>query len=68
MRGYHADNEKIPGSQQGIIPSWYYVFEANFNHLRVYYPLKQSLWAREFPTAWRLIETGMEDFHKRDWE
>jgi hypothetical protein len=38
--------------------------EDRFDHLQTFYPVKQSFWAREFPTSWRNLETGIEDFHK----
>lgn len=50
-----------PGAvEQGIIPSWYYVPESNFDHMQVFYPVKQSFYAREFPTAWRNIDFGLD--------
>jgi len=65
LRGYHAGNNKYPGHEQGIIPSWYYVFPDRFDHMQTFYPVKQSVFAREFPTGWRMLETGMEAFHAR---
>ena len=60
IRGYHADKEKRPGYEMGQIDSWYYVLEDRFDHMRDYYPVKQSFYAREFPTSWRLIDTTLE--------
>jgi len=65
IRGYHADKDKAPGYERGVISSWYYVHEDKFDNMRQYYPLKPALWTREFPTSWRLLNTGMEEFHKR---
>ena len=60
IRGYHADKEKRPGYEMGQIDSWYYVLEDRFDHMQDYYPVKQSFYAREFPTSWRLIDTTLE--------
>lgn len=59
LRGYHANNEKAPGYEQGIHNSWYYALEDRYDHLQTFYPVKQSFYAREFPTSWRLIDTGI---------
>ena len=60
MRGYRAARDGYPGAKEnGIIPSWYYVPESNFDHMQVFYPVKQSFYAREFPTAWRNIDFGI---------
>ena len=64
IRGYIHDKEKKPGYEEGIIDSWYHVIPDRFDHMREYWPVKQSFYAREFPTAWRLIDTGLEEFHK----
>lgn len=60
LRGYHADEEHSAGFEQGIISSWYYAHKDNFDHMQVYYPVKMQYYAREFPTSWRLIDTGIE--------
>lgn len=65
LRGYHATNDKTPGYEKGIIPSWYYALSVNFDQMQHYIPLRLQFWAREFPTAWRLINTGMEAFHQQ---
>jgi len=63
IRGYNADKDKYPGYENGIIPSWYYVLDNRFDAMQQYWPVKQSFFAREFPTSWRLLETGMKEFH-----
>ena len=60
LRGYHADDHQTPGYEQGIVPSYYYALADRFEHMQEYYPVKKSFYAREFPTAWRLIDTGVE--------
>ena len=58
-KGYHADKDKLPGYENGIINSYYYVLEDRFDHMQHYYPIKKVFYAREFPTAWRLIDTSV---------
>jgi hypothetical protein len=61
LRGYHADDHKTPGYEQGVVPSWYYALADRYDHMQTYYPIKKSFYAREFPASWRLIDTGLED-------
>lgn len=61
IRGYHANRLKSPGYEDGIIPSWYYATEDHRDDMRIYYPLHQSFFKREFPTSWRLIDTGLDE-------
>jgi hypothetical protein len=61
LRGYHADDDRSPGYELGIIPSFYYAPEEHFLRMQTYYPVKRPFWAREFPTSWRLIDTGVTD-------
>jgi len=64
IRGYHSTKEKAPGHEQGIVNSWYYALEDRYDHMLTYYPVKQSYYAREFPTSWRLIDTGIGELHE----
>lgn len=59
--GYHADKEKQPGYENGLVNSYFYALPDRFDHMRHYYPIKQVFYAREFPTAWRLIDTTVND-------
>jgi hypothetical protein len=61
LRGYHADNDRSPGYEMGIIPSFYYTPKGNFLNMQTYFPVKKVFWTREFPTSWRLIDTGVTD-------
>lgn len=61
LRGYHANNDKAPGYEQGIHNSWYYALEDRYDHMQTFYPVKQAFYAREFPTSWRLIDTGIRE-------
>jgi anti-sigma regulatory factor (Ser/Thr protein kinase) len=36
------------------------MLEDRYDHMQVYYPVKLSFHAREFPTAWRLIDQGFD--------
>jgi hypothetical protein len=61
LRGYHADDHQTPGYQMGIVPSYYYAVEDRYLHMQEFYPVKKQFYAREFPTSWRLIDTGVDD-------
>jgi hypothetical protein len=61
LRGYHANRAKAPGYEDGIIPSWYYATEDHRNDMRTFYPVYQGYYYREFPTSWRLIDTGVDE-------
>jgi len=60
IRGYHADEERLPGYESGIVNSWYYALPDRFDHMQRYHPVKKSFYAREFPTSWRLIDQTLE--------
>ena len=68
IRGYHSNRYRVEGFEQGAIPSWTYMLPDQYDYMREYYPLKRIFWAREFPAAWRLIDTGMEEYHKELFE
>lgn len=59
IRGYHANRLKAPGYEQGVVRSWYYSLEDRYDHMQVFYPVKRSYHAREFPASWRLIDQGI---------
>lgn len=59
LRGYHADNDKSPGYEDGIINSYYYAMEDRMDHMRTFYPVKREFFAREFPASWRGIDKGI---------
>lgn len=60
LRGYHADDHQTPGYEMGIVPSYYYALLDRYLHMQEFYPVKKQFYAREFPTSWRLIDTGVE--------
>jgi hypothetical protein len=61
LRGYFANKAKVPGYENGVLPSSYYYFRPeNKYHLQEYWPVKKQFYAREFPTSWRLIDEGLQ--------
>ena len=63
IRGYHTQKDRSVGYDKGIIESYYYVLEKTKYDMRQYRALDQPVWAREFPTAWRLIDYGIPPEH-----
>eukprot|EP00980_Cylindrotheca_fusiformis_P003484 scaffold781_cov132-Cylindrotheca_fusiformis.AAC.3 len=59
LRGYHSDNHQTPGYEMGIIPSYYYAMPDRYMDMQQYVPVKRSFYAREFPTSWTLIDSGV---------
>jgi len=62
LRGYHNNKEKGEGYEMGYHNSYYYALDDRKDHLHHFYPVKKSFYAREFPTSWRLIDKGIEEF------
>ncbi|CAB9527574.1 GDP-fucose protein O-fucosyltransferase [Seminavis robusta] len=66
LRGYHSTHERAPGYEEGIHNSWYYAPEDRYDQMQTYYPILNynpghAYIEREFPTSWRLIDTGIGD-------
>ena len=61
LRGYHTDAMQLPGYEQGITPSYYYIEGEDILDMRHYYPVVQPFWEREFPASWRLIDKGVQE-------
>lgn len=60
MRGYHSVKNKLPGHEQGILPTSYYYATLNRKFtMHEYTPLSGAFFAREFPTSWRDIDKGV---------
>lgn len=59
LRGYHNNKKKGEGYEMGYHSSYYYALDDRKYHLQEYYPVKKSFYAREFPTSWRLLDTGI---------
>jgi hypothetical protein len=62
LQGYHMAQEKAPGVKEGSIATWPLVYRTpdEFWYMRQYFPVKQTLWAREFPTCWRNLDARMQ--------
>ena len=57
LRGYHSQKNREPGYEDGkLMTSFYYTPVDRLDHMLRYFPIKQSFYAREFPTAWRMID------------
>jgi len=56
MRGYHSQKDKLPGWEDGIINSYFYVPRALRHHMRKYRSIEGPMWAREFPVGWRDLD------------
>lgn len=59
LRGYHSDDHQTSGFEMGALPSYYYAMQDRYNDMQKYMPVKKSFYAREFPTSWRLIDSGV---------
>ena len=61
IRGYHAQKEKMPGWEQGILHnSFYYTGKNEKNMYQHYAAVHSPVYAREFPTSWRDIDQGID--------
>lgn len=67
IRGYHAQNAKIEGYQQGQIESFYYTPD-HMQHLRrvmrKYTPVTPGPWQQEFAVGWRDIDHDVPEAQK----
>jgi hypothetical protein len=61
LRGFHNNKRKGPGYEMGYHSSYYYALDDRKYHIQEFYPVKKSFYAREFPTAWRLIDEGIQE-------
>lgn len=60
IRGYHSVKQKLPGYEDGILPTtYYYATIQNKFAMHKYYPLRGGFFNREFPTSWRDIDRGI---------
>jgi hypothetical protein len=60
IRGYHSQNEKAPGYQEGILPTtYYYATKQRKFEMHIYAPLRSGFFNREFPLSWRDIDRGI---------
>lgn len=57
IRGYHSQNAKLPGWEQGLLPNtFYYVPKEHLKIMHHYSPLYGAAFNREFPTSWRNLD------------
>jgi hypothetical protein len=65
LRGYHADRQRAPGYESGIVESYYYAPLSHKYRMRDYWPLFGAIYAREFPVSWRMIDQGIEELENK---
>lgn len=63
MRGYYIAKHQLPGHEDGTMESYYFVPKGRRDQMRAYKPVKKPIYMREFPTAWRDIDKGIEAIH-----
>jgi hypothetical protein len=63
MRGYHATKEFLPGYEMGVMESYYFVPPLQKDAMKHYMPIHGAHFNREFPTAWRDIDRGIDELH-----
>jgi len=57
IRGYHAQKNRAPGSEQGILNSEYLGHNGKHrDEMKVYKAVHNNVWTREWPSAWRNID------------
>jgi len=61
MRGYYVDKNKLKGYESGTMDSYYFVPDDKKYVMTKYQEVKGSFFAREFPTAWRDIDKGIDE-------
>jgi hypothetical protein len=60
MRGYQSVRDKLPGHEDGLLPtSYYYVPTGQKLVMHKYTPLSGAFFNREFPTSWRQLDKGI---------
>ena len=67
MKGYASRKDKVDGYLEGKLNSYYFnPSDREKYQMVVYKPVKLPIYMREFPTAWRDIDRGIEDIHNED--
>lgn len=67
MRGYHSVNHRVPGYEDGRLPTtFYYVPEDNLKIMHQYSGLYGAFFNREFPTSWRDIDASIGDVPRQE--
>jgi hypothetical protein len=62
MRAYHAMRDEAQGWENGLLfNTFFYTGEAHKKIYQEYFPLSPPYFTKEFPTAWRGINTGITE-------
>ena len=62
LRGYHTQKSQQPKpNQNGVIGSYYAAPKGKEGDMRVYKAVSKPFQAREYPLAWRSIDSGLEE-------
>jgi Holliday junction resolvase RusA-like endonuclease len=62
IRGYHSVKSKLPGYENGELPTtYYYATKDKKLEMHTYTPVRGSFWSREYPTSWRDIDRGIKE-------
>lgn len=65
MRGYYSTKYKLPGYENGTLPTTYYYATLNKKYqMHDYRPLGGGFFNREYPTSWRQIDAGVGQMPK----
>ena len=60
LRGYHSQNQRALGYEDGALPTTYYYATPDRKlEMHEFTPLRGGFFNREFPTAWRDIDKGI---------
>jgi len=64
MRGYYNTKNRLEGYELGTMKSYYFVPIERKYQMVHYKPVKYPIYMREFPTAWRDIDRGIEEISR----
>jgi len=64
MRGYYVDKHKLRGHENGTMPSYYFGPLNYKDEMINYVPFHGPYWQREYPSAWRDIDQGIEELYQ----
>jgi hypothetical protein len=65
IRGYRSQKDKLPGYEDGTLPTTYYYATPDKKYeMHKYVPVRGGFFNREFPTAWRNIDMGIGELPK----
>ena len=61
LRGYYSSKYKMPGYELGELQSFYFSPPERYRLMTRYHAPAGSLWADEYPMAWRDIDHGIPE-------